>query len=355
MKKLDRSSNIELLRIITIMGVIVLHYNGNIAFGLVEKGSLNQYFLLILEAVFICAVNLFVLISGYFSVKSCKRRIIKILDLIIQVMVMGLLKYFISSLVLGSGFSISGIISSLIPNNYFVFIYTGLYIISPYINLAIQKLDKTQFKKLLGVNMLIFSIWPCFMDIVWEITGRHFNGMYMSGSFGSGLGYTLIQFVLMYLLGAYLQKFGTPKKLSSTAIILILILSFGILFAWQLVLPQSAREYCNPFVILIAVLVFIVFSKINIKSRAVNHLAKATFSTFLLHDLFLHYIGIERVVNKNILFLALHIFASIIGIYLVCWLIWFVYDLISKPIISFIDKYTSRLDKFISVSFDERR
>ena len=59
-----RQSTIELLRIITICGVVMLHYNGNVAFGLVTEGTAKYYLLQFLEILFICAVNLFVLISG---------------------------------------------------------------------------------------------------------------------------------------------------------------------------------------------------------------------------------------------------------------------------------------------------
>ena len=40
MKK-ARESNIELLRILTICGVVMLHYNGNVALGLVTEGTTN--------------------------------------------------------------------------------------------------------------------------------------------------------------------------------------------------------------------------------------------------------------------------------------------------------------------------
>lgn len=54
-----RDSNIELLRILTICGVVILHYNGTQAFSFVNDNSLNYYILLFLEGLCICAVNLF--------------------------------------------------------------------------------------------------------------------------------------------------------------------------------------------------------------------------------------------------------------------------------------------------------
>lgn len=84
----NRSSNIELLRIFAILGVIVLHYNNadmGGGFRFVLPGSLNYYLLHFLENLFICAVNLFLLISGYFLCTSFKRSLLKPLQLLIQV------------------------------------------------------------------------------------------------------------------------------------------------------------------------------------------------------------------------------------------------------------------------------
>ena len=71
-----RQSNIELLRIVAACGVIILHYNNPLiggGYGAVEDGSINQAIMTFFETVFICAVNLYVLISGYFMRNSTKR------------------------------------------------------------------------------------------------------------------------------------------------------------------------------------------------------------------------------------------------------------------------------------------
>ena len=67
MKK-ERQSNIELLRMLAIMGVVILHYNNQYfgaAFELVQPETVNYYILSVLESLSICAVDLFILISVY--------------------------------------------------------------------------------------------------------------------------------------------------------------------------------------------------------------------------------------------------------------------------------------------------
>ena len=62
-----RQSNIELLRIISMLGIIVLHYNNSdMGGGFLHAVGLNRFILMFLESIFICGVNLYILISGYF-------------------------------------------------------------------------------------------------------------------------------------------------------------------------------------------------------------------------------------------------------------------------------------------------
>lgn len=74
-------------------------------------------------------------------------------------------------------FTVSSLISSLLPANYFLILYSVLYIISPYLNLIIKQLNKEQFKRLLIILMLIFSVWTIVIDIAENITGNTYLGL----------------------------------------------------------------------------------------------------------------------------------------------------------------------------------
>ena len=78
MARKERQSNIELLRILAIMGVIVLHYNNPLigrGITYAKEGSVNFYILYFLESLFACGVDLFMLISGYFMCESKKKSV----------------------------------------------------------------------------------------------------------------------------------------------------------------------------------------------------------------------------------------------------------------------------------------
>lgn len=342
-----RESNIELLRILTICGVVILHYNGTQAFSFVNENSLNYYFLLILEGLCICAVNLFVLISGYFLSTNGKRRIIKAVELIVQVMVINLGVYLFSSVVSGGGITVSGTLYSLIPNNYFVAFYVTLYLISPYINILLSHLSDKQFGIFVGLSLLLFSFWPTFIDSVCLKSGVAYPGIYTTNTAGSQYGYSIINFALMYLIGAYLKRKNFDFSLSK--LITVLVALVAVLTVWQLLQPQIARAYCNPLVICCAVVIFLIFKGIKVKSKIINTLAKGAFTCFLLHGMFLPHIRIASVVNKNLFILILHISLTVPLIFLICFCCWWVYNKATAPIFKMLGKKLAFIDSIISL------
>lgn len=350
MAEKTRDSNIELLRILTICGVVVLHYNGNVAFNYVAAGSANFYVLNVLEGLFICAVNLFVLISGYFLIGTTKRRAVKALELVIQVMVIGAGKYLVTCLLGGNGLSLQSLVGSVIPNNYYMTLYITLYLLSPYINIALAKVSDKQYGILVALSVLLFSVWPTVLDTVGAATGYVFNGLYTTNSGGSQNGYSLINFALMYLIGGYLRRTENSRKLKPAAAGALLVLCVGLLFVWQVAGHTAiARAYCNPLVIAEAVLLFVLFSSLRLRSRAVDSLAKGAFTCFLLHDLFLWYIGIEKVVTGNVFVMLGHMLISVPLIFLASWCAWKVYDWVTAPVFRWIGKKLTALDRMISV------
>lgn len=343
-----RQSNIELLRILTICGVVVLHYNGNFAFKHVAQGSVNQQILLALEVLFVCAVNLFVLITGYFSCATNSRRAIKPLELLVQVMLLGAAKY-LASAVLSGSFSLGSLVGAMIPNNYFVFLYVTLYLVSPYINVLLDRLSERQFGWLVILSLLLFSLWPTVLDLVCAVTAHSFTGMYTTNTGGSQMGYSIINFVLMYLLGAYLRRFEGKLQWKTWQLALAELACLVALFVWQRVDAQTARSYANPLVIAKAVVVFCMFLRVRLQSGLVNILAKGAFTCFLLHDALLPFIGIPRAVDANPVVMVGHILVTVPVIFLISWAVWKVYDLVTAPVFRWLGKKLSRLDGLLSI------
>lgn len=331
---MKRESNIELLRILTMIGVIILHYNNkSIGGGLqfVTHSSTNYYILMSLESLCICAVDLFILISGYFSSKSKKTTLWKPIQLLVQLECMSLGIYLARTIIKG-GFSVSGLIGSLIPANYFVVLYIMVYLLSPYLNLLIEKCDN----KLLIIAFIGFSVYPQCVDVFCQLTNHDFYGLSTIGIYGSQWGYNIVNFILLYIVGGYLRKYEERiTSIKSSRIGVVLITAVALITIWSILSDyyidgrNLVFSYHNPLVIIEAAVIFILFLRINIGYRGwINYLAKASFTTFLVHGLFITHIGIDKFVNKPVIILLGHIALSSVSIYLLCFIVFVAYDFI---------------------------
>ena len=355
----QRESNIELLRICTMLGVILLHYNNPmIGRGFNFAQDLNLIILYVLESLCVCAVDLFIMISGYFLVKTNRRTILKPIELIIQVILYSLGLYVIQLTLGYRGFELKELISRIIPANYFVILYFALYLVSPLYNLAIHNLNKKNLRNTLVILIFIFSVWPTLVDLFSEFTNREWLGLSTIGMYGSQWGYSFVNFSLMYFIGGYIQKTKEGKELdriSNKILLLGVSLSVVIMTIWSLLndkigyfTEKSSWEYCNPFVILTAGCLFILFLRIKIKpNKIINVLAKGAFSVFLLQNIFLTRINIEKYVTESIVLMLLHICIVSIGIYLICWIGYKIYSLIMDPIWRWIGKKLPIMNKNI--------
>lgn len=344
-----RNSSVELLRILAMCGVVILHYNNQtIGGGLRYASGAGYSALFFLESLFICAVNLYVLISGYFMCTSQKRSLSKPFALLVQVCVFSAGIYLVRCIVSG-GFSLKSLVSAVVPNNYFVILYVTLYLISPYINLVLKKLTDKQFHVLVVLLLTLFSLWPTLVDMLVRISGRSsFSGLSTINAFDSQRGYTIVQFVLMYVLGAYIRR--NEQMLRKLPALVMLAGCVAAICGWAALSTADAWAYSNPFVILCACFALLIALGRPFQSKLINRLAAGAFTCFLLHDLFIHHIGIEKAATSSLPILLAHVILSAIGIYLVCWFAYWVWDLVTKPLFRFAEKRFAKLDPLFSIT-----
>ena len=336
--KPGRDSSIELLRIFAACAVVVLHYNSPVFGGAIDfTHGLSKGMLIGFEALSICAVDIFVLISGYFMCDNNKRTLLKPLELIIQVILIKEAVY-LGYVILGKAeFSFGQIGKNLIPLNWFVILYITLYFISPFLNLLWDAVRKRGAGiTLIIVLGLLFSVIPTVLESVAEFTGTDLNLMSTIGMYGSMMGYSIVNFSLVYLIGAYLHD-EKEKKGSFIRLLIYLVL----LVAWAFAEMRFGTDfmymrtwyYCNPIVILIAVELLLIFRGFKIGSkRWINSLASASFTVYLVHENILIFLRNESMGEWNVLVLLLHLLASVVGIYLICYLVWVIYDFIMSRI-----------------------
>jgi len=351
--KPNRDSNIELLRILSMLGVVILHYNNASmggGFALVPPNSLNETILYALEGLFICAVNLFILISGYFSCTSRRVDPAKAFSLLLQVIVFGGIEYG-ASLLSGEAFSVQSLFKALLPANYFVWLYIATYLLSPYINLMLSKLTHRQRNQLLLLCVVFFSVWPALLDLLQSLYPVDLTSLSTISLFGNQQGYTITNFLLMYLIGAWLRLSGFTVKKRYSLLVLILC---TVATTWLSRKHAGiAWSYHNPIVIISAVAAFCLFRQFSIRSKVINCLAKGAFSCFLLHMVFLPKYHIEKAVSGTPLQLLGHILFCAVSVYLMCFVVHVVYSLLTKPLISLVSKLFQKIHFCIEVNEEQ--
>lgn len=102
-------------------------------------------------------------------------------------------------------------------------------------------------------------------------------GLSTVGMYGSQASYTIVNFIIMYVLGDALRRYDGKKTIGTHRVVLLMLLTLAVIFAWtyteyHLIEHDTALEYCDPLVIAEAVLVFMIFSRLKFQSRAVNAL-----------------------------------------------------------------------------------
>lgn len=326
----ERESNIELLRIIAELGVIFLHYtNHRIGGGFLyaESGSTNMQVLTVLESFFICAVNTFMMTSGYFQCKSLKARLQKPLMLVIQLVLFEMILYALKCFAGQADFSVLRLLQALVPVNYFVVLYSVTYILSPYLNLLISKLSLRQFRGMLLALFLLFSLYPEILRILEGVFGANFNEGCTITFRGTIEGYTIVNFILCYLIGAGYRCGAIDRDRVKNWALPAFIL------CWIAIKFLGAWRYYHPLVILQALSALVIFSNIKMKnSKVINSLASSVFTVYLLHETFLVRTSIRTFVQGPAWLTFCHVVVVLVGIYLICHVIHILWRKITDPI-----------------------
>ena len=346
-----RSSNIELLRIISACCVVFSHMSPIIQNAILpESGggfftslrgpeSWNYVISQLLLSYSVCAVNVFILITGFFSCHLQNRNIGKPLNLVLLTVVVNLASYLLQIIIGAQSFTSKSLLLYAFPTNYFVTLFIVLYFISPYINLCLNSLSEKGLIRMVVILFLVFSVYPSLIDIIEEETGKQIIGISPIGRLGSQNGYNIVNFFLIYCIGALInaekvKTFVENHKYLPRIAVVVCVLS---IFVWNQ-FSHSAVNYHNPFLIILALSTVLTFMHIHITNKVVNELAKAAFTAFLLHVHFIHYLHIDYFCHQSPFIFVLFIMVSITIIYLVSWVAWWIYDLVTKHVFKRLNK-----------------
>ena len=289
--KVNRLSNIELLRIISILLIISFHYVYKSGF---TYDTLNYNTFIVKTFTFFgeLGVNLFVLITGYFMING-KFKVKKLILIICEVLFYYLLTQIIGISIgaIKTPTSISSKILLFFPTilskYWFATVYIIIYILSPYLNKFIKSMTKKEFKKFLIIVLFLWCIIPTFFGVFYNSTETI---LYYS---------RLIWLIIIYFVGAYIKKYdydylNTNKKRILCAVITfaIMLLSIFIIYRFRFRLNHLGLKELSYFwtpnnilMFLLSISIFGLFLNINIKdNKVINTIASTTLGIYLIHD-----------------------------------------------------------------------
>ena len=297
MKKNDRNSNFELMRIISMLFIVLCHIIGH---GNVINNCNNQSLKIVLEIIKFTTyvhVNSFILLTGFFQSKSFFKQS-KIWSLINSVTF-----YKIVICVIFSSFGIiflskGELFFSLLPLNndeyWFVNYYILLYCFSPFLNIVIERMSKKEFSNLLFIMFLFFSVLPLF---------SFYKSM-------SNNGFSLYDFIFLYLIGGFLRKYPIERSylfrrfsrnFNQVIFIFVFIICIIINYVFYKysftiygvnsvlnILSDTMRMYSssynNMIIIIQCLSYFLFFKNLCFKSKFINKIASNVMGVYLISD-----------------------------------------------------------------------
>ena len=330
--KQGRQANFELLRIVAMVMIVGLHYlvKGKAVTSPLEDMSVNGYIAWLLEAFFLVAVNVYVILSGYFGLHmnySWKRP----LRIWGQVWIYSAVIGVICMAVGIQQFDIYQIFMYMFPtvteHYWFATAFLLLSICMPFLQAGAVQMEQKTFRIVLGMFLLFTSISKSIlpMELPWD------NG-----------GYDVVWFLCLYLTGLYLRRFGLPILQGKIwKGFMVYVLGAGLTFISMVVLSviyqktgslgamvDYAYTYNHILCYMAAIGLFLAFQAMPTDYGKITPMiikvSSATFGVYLIHEhsniryMWPKWFACEQYANASTGSFVLHMVVTVLAVYLIC-------------------------------------
>lgn len=292
--KQGRMANLELLRCVAMMMVVIMHYlgKGNLLADLTEPQLTGtELAAWLLECFCIVAVNVYMFISGFFLCASSFKAS-RLIQLWLQVWVysvgIGLLGA-LTGVMAGTDVDIHFMLTLLFPvsmgHYWFMTAYVFLYLLLPFVGAAVRRMDKRQLQAVLALLLFTFCIVKSVLPVRFEMDGQ---------------GYDCLWYLCVFVTAAYVRRFGwgflEKRRLGPILYGGGCLLIFAVTLLLRRIYLQSGSldtmlkfcmEYNHILPFLAAIGLFSVFYGIQIRGKTaafINRVAPYTLGVYLLHE-----------------------------------------------------------------------
>ena len=276
---LRRSSNFELLRIVSMFLVLVVHAD-YLALGAPSVHDISTSFgtsfiRAFIEAMSCVCVNVFILISGWFCVQF---KVIRLVELLFQVFFINAVIYalikslgYVDSLSIGDWIRLIFLRSSAY---WFVKAYIILYVFTPVLNSFVNNSSRKQLMVFLVGFYLLQSIYGFYAGIGWYAEG-----------------YSPLSFMGLYVLARYMRLYPClwmkfNKYMDIAVYLLVSALTTLSTLIITLLFENGSTlmyHYSSPLIILASIYFFLFFTKCSFKSYLINWVSLSVFAVYIVH------------------------------------------------------------------------
>lgn len=339
----ERDSNIELLRIIATFFILIVHCNG---WFLKEWGDITtwtaerDFFVGLtrstIQSITCIGVDLFILISGFYSIKPKLKSIVNLFTILVFFYVG---TYILDVLIGNVSFTWNQLVTNVFAfsrENWFIQCYLFLILLSPILNAFVEKCTK----KSLLIYLTIFSLCAFYFGNFLNSTYFYFNE-----------GYSITTFMLIYLVGRYLRLYGMSyfNKVSMYKSIMMYFVSLGLIIFVRFISNNEDQwlNYNSPLIIISAVLFFVIFTKISLKNKFINVVSLSCLSAYIFHTCspIIHWFAKYDVYifnNYPFILYLLMMFGSCLEVFTIAIILDKIRLLIATPVLYLTDKIVSK-------------
>lgn len=169
-------------------------------------------------------------------------------------------------------FSLHNLDVTFFVRSWFIQAYAGLYILTPALNLLIERSQRKHLQVLIGLLLLEF---------VYDFLS--------TGDMLFNSGYSIIHFVLLYLIARYIKLHGIPHFIQKYSLVIFFIVCLLVSIVQFVGIRHSVTYvfrlgiYSSPVIIFAAICLLLTFAKFNFQHRIINKIATASFAVYLIH------------------------------------------------------------------------
>lgn len=354
-----RMANLDLLRCVAMMMVVVLHYLGkggllpelHQPWGAPEQATgVYGVAAWTLETLCIVAVNVYMFISGYFLSGSAFK-LSRLLQLYIQVWaysvvfgLVGALTGVVAETATDTHYLLTLVFPVTMGHYWFMTAYVFLYLLLPFVGMAVRQMTKRQLQTAAVLLFLVFSIAKSVLPLRLEMDGQ---------------GYDCLWYLCVFVAAAYVRRFGVGFLDKKGRCLLLYLGSCGLIlagtFGLRAVYLRTGSlgrmlgmflEYNHILPFLAAAGLFGVFKGLRINGKiagVINRVAPYTLGVYLLHEnLGLRYswqkwLGADKI--STVPRLLLGTLAAVLAVF-ICGI---VVDAVRKVIMDLLNRVLSKL------------